>query len=482
MKLPQFPYADLTLASLARKLREKEFTALELAQAYLDRIHSHDREIGAFLATYSDEVLRAAEQVDLALAEGKELSPLAGAPIALKDNILVEGKLTTAASQVLASYIASYDAHVVELLKKERVLILGKTNLDEFAMGSSTENSSFQITRNPYDPSRVPGGSSGGSAAAVAAQFSLAALGSDTGGSIRQPAAFCGIVGLKPTYGTVSRRGLIALASSFDQIGPMTKTVADAALLYRAICAYDPRDATSIPPENRRAAPHKGGKPVLGVPREYTKAQMDSDVERSFAQTIQFFQDAGYQIKPISLPHSSYGLACYYIILPAEASANLARYDGIRYSRPSNLSAASLPELYQEVRAKFGSEVKRRIILGTFVLSSGYYDAYYRKAQEARALITHDFREAFQSVDLILTPTTPSPAFKIGERAQDPVAMYLADIFTIPANIAGVPAIAIPARHYDSTLPTSFQLIAPWYHEEALFQLGTCYERQFLPE
>ena len=472
---------DLTIKKFHEGLTLKKFTALEITQAFFKYIKDADQKIGAYLSLNEETAIRDAEKVDLKIAKDEPIGELAGVPLAVKDNILIKGLPATAGSRVLENYEASYDASIIKKLKSEQAIFLGKTNLDEFAMGSSTENSGFRLTRNPHDPERVPGGSSGGSAAAVAGHMALAALGSDTGGSVRQPAALCGVVGLKPTYGAVSRSGLIALASSLDQIGPLTKTVEDAAILFRAIAGVDHWDSTSAP------SPYGGeiNEPdfqevkslTVGLPKEYFGYALDKNVSNALQNVIADFKSLKIKFKEISLPHTKYAIACYYIILPAEASTNLARYVGIRYSRNSKVkSPAKLEEIYFKTRALFGGEVKRRIILGAFVLSSGYYDAYYDKAQRARTLIAEDFKKAFSEVDVILTPTVPTPAFKIGEKTADPLAMYLSDIFTIPANLAGLPAISIPVKK-QSGLPIGFQLIGRHFREADLFSLGQFYEK-----
>jgi aspartyl-tRNA(Asn)/glutamyl-tRNA(Gln) amidotransferase subunit A len=478
----------LTIQRFGEGLRKKDFSALDIAQAYLERIEDRDRDIHAYLSVDAHHALQKAERVDLALARGEALPPLAGVPLALKDNILVRGKPATAGSKILERYTASYDACVVQKLKAQHAVILGKTNLDEFAMGSSTENSAFGPTRNPHDESRVPGGSSGGSTAAVAAHLALGALGSDTGGSVRQPAAFCGVVGLKPTYGAVSRSGLIALASSLDQIGPIAKTVKDAAIIFGAIAGADPMDATSAhPPEGSY------GKTLtepdfaaiksltVGIPQEYFVRGLDPQVEEAVESAIDALKSLGVKFKSVSLPHTRYALSAYYIILPAEASANLARFDGVRYARrPEAENPPSLRDLYFKNRgAGFGPEPTRRIILGTFVLSSGYYDAYYEKAQRVRALIVQDFMNVFREADVLLTPVTPTPPFKLGEKTSDPLSMYLSDIFTIPANLAGVPAISIPVAKNplpETPLPVGFQLIGRRFREADILGLGQYYE------
>lgn len=498
---------DLTIKSFHEGLLKKQFSALEIVQAFFGHIKKDNPEIGAYLSLNEEQAIKDAEAVDIAIAKDEPIAPLAGVPLAIKDNILIEGQPATAASKSLEDYTASYDAGVIQKLKAEKAVFLGKANMDEFAMGSSTENSGFRITKNPHDPERVPGGSSGGSAAAVAAHLAVAALGSDTGGSIRQPAAFCGVVGLKPTYGAVSRSGLIAMASSLDQIGPITKTVEDAATLFAAIAGRDALDATSVHNDynndddllNPRLENVK--KLTVGLPKEYFIEGLDPEVKHGVELAIEKIKSLGLKFKKISLPHTKYALSCYYIIMPAEVSANLARFDGIRYSRISQTNAeltqnyaeklprksASSPrksalfDLYTGQRGMgFGAEAKRRIMLGTFVLSSGYYDAYYEKAQKVRALIKKDFDEAFREVDVILTPVAPTPAFKIGEKTSDPMSMYLSDIFTIPVNLAGLPALSVPVskvKGQGSSLPIGFQLIGKKWCEVDILGLGQYYEK-----
>ena len=478
---------DLTIKKFHEGLLNKEFSASEIAQAYFEHIEEHDREIHAYLTILKNEALAQAEKVDVTLAQNKDLPVLAGVPLAIKDNILIEGTKTTAASRILENYIAAYDAGVVKKLKQEQAVFLGKTNLDEFAMGSSTENSGFGPTHNPYDLKRVPGGSSGGSAASVAANMALAGLGSDTGGSVRQPAAFCGVVGLKPTYGAVSRHGLIAMASSLDQIGPLTKTVEDAAIIFKTISGKDEFDATSCEVGygeeilNPKLEDIKNLK--IGIPKEYFISGLDEQVSRGVEEAVRNFKTLRIEFKEISLPHTKYALSVYYIIMPAEVSTNLARFDGIRYSQVSGIKnqVSSLKDIYFKQRGSgFGDEARRRILLGTFVLSAGYYDAYYTKAQKVRQLIKNDFDAAFKEVDVILAPTTPTPAFKIGEKTDDPFQMYLSDVFTIPANLAGLPAISIPVKKYslaDKELPVSFQLIGKHFHEADILGLGMYYEK-----
>ncbi len=486
---------DLTIRKFHDGLLNKDFKALDLAEAYFSRIEDEDKKINAYLSLSKDTAMKQAESADLAVAEGRELPVLAGVPMAIKDNMLIEGGVTTAGSKILENYVASYDATAIKKLKDAGAVFLGKTNLDEFAMGASTENSAFKITKNPYDHTRVPGGSSGGSAAAVADNMALAALGSDTGGSIRQPAAFCGVVGLKPTYGAVSRHGLIAMASSLDQIGPITKTVEDAAIVFKAIAGSNRYDSTSAD------APGDGygdellnpklediKKLTVGIPEEYFIAGVEPEVVKQVEEAIEKIKSLGLKFKKISLPHTKYALSAYYIIVPAEVSANLARFDGIRYARMDNTNPRmhtndtnKLLNIYLGQRSHgFGAEVKRRIILGTFVLSSGYYDAYYAKAQKVRTLIKNDFLEAFKEVDVILTPVAPTRAFKIGEKANDPLAMYLSDIFTIPVNLAGLPGLSMPVRQYGygkGELPVGFQLIGRYWREADILGIGQYYER-----
>ncbi|MGC9611165.1 MAG: Asp-tRNA(Asn)/Glu-tRNA(Gln) amidotransferase subunit GatA [Minisyncoccia bacterium] len=472
-------FSNLTIKSFHEGLKNKKFSALEVAQSFLNRIKQEDGKIHAYLLLLEEGALAQAEKVDSILAAGKEIGLLSGAPLALKDNMLVSGFRATAASRILENYVSSYDATVVKKLKNEGAVILGKTNMDEFAMGSSTENSAFNVTHNPYDLEKVPGGSSGGSAAAVAAGMALGALGSDTGGSIRQPAAFCGVVGLKPTYGSVSRSGLMAMASSLDQIGPFAKTVEDAEIIFNAIRDSDPLDATS---RNFDFSPAKDLEKIknlkIGLPKEYFIGGLSDEVKNGVEEAIAKLKSLGFKFKEISLLHTKYALSAYYIIMPAEVSANLARFDGIRYER--GVDASKLIDIYLKTRGeKFGAEVRRRVLLGTFVLSAGYYDAYYAKAQKVRRLIQNDFLEAFKEVDVILTPVTPTPAFKIGEKADDPLEMYLSDIFTISANLAGLPGVSIPVKKYKiggGELPVGFQLIGKHFREADILGVGKMYE------
>lgn len=464
--------------SEARTRLQGSMSATSLVQSYLDAIDAKDAEVHAYLEVYPEDALREADQFDNQKASAPTVSSaLGGIPIAVKDNILMQGRTASAASKMLEHHTAAYDATVVKKLKDTGAILLGRTNMDEFAMGSSTESSAFGPTKNPADLERVPGGSSGGSAAAVAAGECMAALGSDTGGSIRQPAAFCGVVGLKPTYGSVSRSGLIAMASSLDQIGPITKTVEDAKIIFDIIKGKDVLDSTTVDTENAEAGTRsRVTKMRIGIPKEYFGPGLDPEIEKSVRDVVAKLQSAGYAVKEISLPHTDYALACYYIIMPAEVSANLARYDGIRYELSEK--ADNLIEVYKKTREKgFGAEVRRRLILGTYVLSAGYYDAYYTKAQKVRALIKRDFEKAFEVVDVIVSPTTPTPAFKLGEKTSDPLQMYLEDIYTVPANLAGIPAISIPCGKSSSGLPIGVQLMGRWFEEETLFEVGKMVEK-----
>ncbi len=475
---------DLTIKKFHEGLKKKKFSALEITKEFFDYINDKDKEIEAYLSLNKDFAFKQAEAADLAIAKEEDISELTGVPLAIKDNILIKGLPSTAASKMLENYTASYDATIITKLENEKAVFLGKTNMDEFAMGSSTENSAFKKTKNPYDLERVPGGSSGGSAAAVASSMAIAALGSDTGGSIRQPASFCGVVGLKPTYGAVSRFGLIAMASSLDQIGPIAKTVEDAAILFKSIAGKDKLDSTSVDAKygdellNPKLENIK--KLKVGLPKEYFIEGLDDYAKKEIEKAIDKIKSLGIEIKEISLPHTKYALSVYYIIMTAEVSANLARFDGIRYSRLKNLEPRNLLDIYLKQKGEgFGPEPRRRAILGTYVLSSGYYDAYYSKAQKVRRLIRNDFDDAFKEVDIILTPVSPTPAFKIGEKTADPLKMYLSDIFTIPLNLAGLPGISIPVRKYEKNkeLPVGFQLIGKPFQEADILGLGQFYDR-----
>ncbi len=450
----------------ARDLLDKgEITSVELAKQYLGK----EDNLNAYLEVF-DDVEEQARSADKMIEEGN-VHPLTGILIVVKDNILIKGHIASGASKILENYSASYDAHVIEKLKEQGAVLIGRANMDEFAMGSSTENSAYGVTKNPHDVSRVPGGSSGGTAAAVAGDLAIAGLGTDTGGSIRQPAAFCGLVGFKATYGVVSRYGAMAMGSSLDQIGPLTTTVEDSKILFDAIRGYDKRDATSI------EGGGDGDPKVIGVPRNSLKG-VDEDVLKSFEESLEKMKKEGYEIVDIDLPNVKYSLAAYYIVMPAEASTNLARYDGVRYGVKKE--GDDLLGDYLETRGSgFGAEVRRRILIGAFVLSSGYADAYYRKAEAVRDQIRGDFKEAFSKVDVIATPTTPTPAFKVGEKSDDPISMYAADIFTVPANLAGVPAISIPmgtVSREGVDLPIGMQFIAPHKQDDSLFKIGKKFE------
>ena len=459
---------SLTIRNASDCLRKKEFSARELAQAALDRIAKNDGDIHAYLEVFED-VLEQADEAQKKIESGTS-SDLTGVPFAIKDNILIKGRRAGAASKILDGYVATYDAMVTEKLKAAGAVFVGRTNMDEFAMGSSTENSAFGPTRNPHDTTRVAGGSSGGSAAAVAMGSALGALGSDTGGSIRQPAAFCGLVGMKPTYGSVSRYGLIALGSSLDQIGPFGKTVADAEIIYDAISGYDARDSTSVP-----EAPSMKEAKTIGVPLDFLGEGIGEEVRNNFELSVHKLKNLGYNIANVSLPNLKYSMAAYYIIMPAEASANLARFDGIRYGL--SIDGGDMIASYMKTRGEgFGKEARRRIMLGTYVLSAGYYDAYYNKANAVRAIIKEDFKNAFREVDSIVLPTSPFPAFKVGEKADDPLAMYLADIFTVPVNLAGVPAISVPSGMTKDDLPLGLQIIAPHFAEKNMFSIAKKFE------
>jgi aspartyl-tRNA(Asn)/glutamyl-tRNA(Gln) amidotransferase subunit A len=467
----------LTAAEARAALDHKEISAVELTRAHLDRIAAVDGDVHAFITVMSDVALDQAAKADARIAAG-DVDDLTGVPVALKDVLVTTDAPTTAASRILEGYVSPYDGTVVQRLREHGAVFLGKANTDEFAMGSSTEYSSFGTTCNPWDLARVPGGSSGGPAAAVAAHEAILALGSDTGGSIRQPAGFCGVVGLKPTYGRVSRYGLIAFASSLDQIGPFARTVEDAAIMLSAIAGHDPLDSTSVPLEvpNYRAALRTDLRGLrVGVAREYSVDGMEAGVDIAIKAAISELQALGAEIVEVSLPHTEYALATYYITAPAEASANLARFDGVKYGM--RIEEGTLQEMYRATRGHgFGPEVKRRIMLGTYALSSGYYDAYYVKAQKVRTLIKQDFEDAFESADVIVGPTSPTVAFPIGSRIDDPYQMYLADIFTIPPSMAGIPGIAVPCG-FSEHLPVSLQILGKPFNEQTVLSVAHAYER-----
>ncbi|MFW5875002.1 MAG: Asp-tRNA(Asn)/Glu-tRNA(Gln) amidotransferase subunit GatA [bacterium] len=471
----------LSIYKAREMLHTGEISSVDLTEAILERIRTKEPEINAFITITEQLALNQAQQADKAIANGSQ-GPLAGIPIAIKDLICTKGVATTCASRMLESFIPPYDATVMEKLIASGAVMVGKLNMDEFAMGSSTENSAFKLTRNPWDLSRIPGGSSGGSAAAVAADMCLGALGSDTGGSIRQPASHCGVVGLKPTYGRVSRFGLVAFASSLDQIGPLAGNVEDAAIILSVIAGYDPRDSTSVDrgvPDYRASLTGdiKGLK--FGIPVEYLEAEgMDPGVRAAFEKATETIAAAGAECIEISLPHTDQALAAYYLIAPAEASSNLARYDGVKYGFRAG-DAAGLKQMYSRTRSEgFGPEVKRRILLGTYALSAGYYDAYYKKASQIRTLIQRDFAAAFEKCDIILSPTAPTAAFEIGEKTDDPLRMYLSDIFTLSANLAGIPGISVPCGFTENNLPIGLQMMGNHFAEDTLLKAAYAYEQE----
>lgn len=469
-----------TAHELGEMLRSREVSAAEVTETVLERVESLDSAVKAYVTTTPDLARSMARAVDERRKRGEELPPLAGIPMGLKDNMNTKGVRTTCSSKMLEGYIPPYDSTIYQKLMHQMSPLVGKLNMDEFAMGSSTENSAFFNTKNPWDLERVPGGSSGGSAAAVAADEAIFTLGSDTGGSIRQPAAFCGVVGMKPTYGRVSRFGLVAFASSLDQIGPFTKDVTDSALVLNAISGYDPMDSTSV---NKEVPDYtsflkedvKGLK--IGLPKEYFVEGIDPEIKDGILSTVKKLEDAGAQVVEISLPHTEAGLATYYIIAPAECSSNLARYDGVRYGYRSE-TAPDVITMYKKTRSEgFGPEVKRRIMLGTYALSAGYYDAYYLKAQKVRTLMVQDFEQAFKECDVIISSTTPTPAFKMGEKTDDPMSMYLSDMFTIPANIAAIPAISVPCGYTQAGLPIGLQIMGPVFGEGQILQAAYAVEK-----
>lgn len=468
---------NLTIELIADGLRNKEFSCQELTESYLRWIEQRNKDINAFITVNNEQALSQAKKIDKLISSGKKLKPLAGVPCAVKDNILIKDVKCTAGSKILSDYTASYNATVINRLQDSGAIFLGKTNMDEFAMGSSGESSYFGPTKNPHDEDRVPGGSSSGSIVAIADDQCAFALGSDTGGSIRQPASFCGVLGLKPTYGRVSRHGLMAMASSFDQISVGAKTAKDCALVLETISGKDEFDSTSANEDNNFTKNIedniKGLK--IGLPKEFFVKGMDEKVQTSVLQAINLLRDMGAQVEPVSLPHTKYALSIYYILMPAEVSSNFARYDGVKYG--FSASANTLQEMYLKTRSLgFGDEVKRRIMLGTFVLSAGYQDQYYKQAQKVRTLIKQDFDKAFEKVDCIVTPTTPSTAFKLGEKFSDPLTMYLADIFTVSANVAGLPAISIPVGKVNN-LPVGMQLMAKHFDESLLLQVAHNFEQ-----
>jgi aspartyl-tRNA(Asn)/glutamyl-tRNA(Gln) amidotransferase subunit A len=471
-----------SIRELHTQLIKKERSAVEITQEALERIQALDPKLHSFLCVTAERALEQAQQVDAKIAAGEEIGILTGIPIGIKDNMCTKGIPTTCASRILENFVPPYESTVTQKLADAGTVMVGKTNLDEFAMGGSTENSAFKLTANPWDLSRVPGGSSGGSAAAVAAGECVVSLGSDTGGSIRQPASFCGVVGMKPTYGLVSRYGLVAFASSLDQIGPFARTVEDAAILLGAIAGYDPKDSTSlkveIPDYTINLKPElPKGKLKIGVIKETFGEGLDPQVEEAVNKAIQQLKELGAEIQEISCPRFRYGLPSYYIIAPSEASANLARYDGVKYGYRAP-DADNLISMYARTRATgFGAEVKRRIMIGTYTLSAGYYDAYYLKAQKIRTLIKEDFEKAFEKVDVLVCPTAPTTAFKAGEKTSDPLSMYLIDLMTIPVNLAGLPGISVPCGFDNNGLPIGLQLISNVLREDQLFQVAYAYEQ-----
>jgi len=465
---------NLTIKKAHQAFKKKEFTCVQLAEEYLKVIKEKNSEINAYLEIYED-VLEQAREADKKFTEGSA-TLMTGIPIAIKDNILIKERIASSGSKILENYTATYNATVIEKLKKAGAIFMGRTNMDEFAMGVSTENSAYGVTKNPHDLKRVSGGSSGGSTACIAMNGALVALGSDTAGSCRQPASFCGVVGLKPTYGTVSRYGLIAMGSSLDVIGAIGKNISDVQIVFDFIKGRDKMDSTSISSEFYKKK--SVSQPAIGIPRDFIKEGIDPRVIINFEETIEKLKSVGYLVRDIELPYVKYSVPAYYIITPAEISANLARFDGMRYG--SSSEGKNLKEVYEKSRGKgFGKEVRRRILLGTYVLSHGYHDAYYNKANTIRRLIINDYNKAFEKVDLILTPTTTGPAFKIGEKVNDPVKMYLEDIFTGPANMAGLPAVSIPAGFVEEEgkkLPLGIQFMAPHGREDLLFEVGKKFE------
>lgn len=477
------------IREIHENLKSGKITSLELTENYFKNIKEKDDKILAYLTLTKEEALQAAQAVDEKIKKGEEIDLISGIPMALKDNMCMKGVRTTASSKILDNYIAPFDATAVKKIKEKKAVILGKTNMDEFAMGASTESSAYQKTKNPLDLKRVPGGSSGGSAAAVAGEMAVYALGSDTGGSIRQPSAFCGMVGLKPTYGRVSRHGLIAMASSLDQIGPITHTVEDAAIVLSRISGVDKKDATSAQSSGKLYEDYLQGNiegMKIGVPKEYFGNELNEEIRKLSYAALEKFKSLGAELVELEIPHNEYALPVYYIIVPSEVSSNMARFDGIRYGlsvddgETSRIGNGSLIETYLDSREiGFGEEVKRRIMLGTYALSAGYYDAYYKKAQKVRRLLKQDFEDAFKKVDLIFSPTAPEVSFKIGEKSKDPLQMYLSDIYTVTANLIGAPAISFPIGKVENDgieLPVGGQLMGKWFGEEELLNAAHTFE------
>ena len=474
------PLNQLTAHALHKKLKSREITSVELTESVFDQINNVDDSVKGYITLTQDIALEQAAIADKAFDRDDQTTPLTGIPIALKDVICTQDVLTTCGSRILENFVSPYDATVMHKLNAHKTVMIGKTNMDEFAMGSSTENSAFFTTRNPWNLETIPGGSSGGSAAVVAADETVISLGSDTGGSIRQPASLCGIVGMKPTYGRVSRFGLIAFASSLDQIGPLTKDVTDCAITHNVICGHDQMDSTSanLPvPDFTNSLINDVNGIKIGIPTQYFSQGIDPQVETSVRSAIELLEKLGARTEEVSLPHTDYAIATYYIIAPAEASANLARYDGVRYGLRTE-QIDNIIDLYRKTRSQgFGDEVKRRIMLGTYALSSGYYDAYYLKAQKVRTLIKQDFDQAFEKVDVLITPTSPTPAFKVGERTEDPLQMYLSDIFTTPSSLAGLPGISVPCGLTESGLPIGLQILAAPFEEKKIFRVAYTFEQ-----
>lgn len=481
MTMPDAPLVWRTAQELAAAVRAREVGAREVVAASLERIAAVDPDLNAFITVTADEALAAAEAIDQALAAGNEVGPLAGVPVAVKDNLCTEGTRTTAASRMLEHYVPPFDATAVRLLKQAGAVIVGKTNLDEFSMGSSTENSAFFPTRNPWSPERVPGGSSGGSAAAVASGQTPVALASDTGGSIRQPAAFCGVVGLKPTYGRVSRYGLIDFAPSFEQVGPITRTVADAALVLETLAVHDPLDSTSA-----AAAPEAYTQALsgdvrglrIGIAEDYFKAILEAEVDQALRQAIDVLRGLGATLEPVALPQAENALPAFYLLAAAEASSSLARYDGIRYGHRTDVPTNDMIELMARSRAEgFGDEAKRRIMLGTYALSAGHAEHYYRKALQVRRLVKEDFDRVFERFDALIAPTTPTTAFRLGEKTGDPLTMYRSDVCTLAVNLAGVPALSVPCGFDGQGLPIGMQVIGRPFGEATILRIGDAYQR-----
>ncbi|HEY3277334.1 MAG TPA: Asp-tRNA(Asn)/Glu-tRNA(Gln) amidotransferase subunit GatA [Syntrophorhabdaceae bacterium] len=470
---------DMNIMELRGLLKNGKISSVELTRFYLDRVKKHDQAVQAYLRLTEEAAMEMAREADRRIKEGEE-GPLLGIPFGIKDIFCAKGLETTCGSQILKGFVAPYDGTVIKKLKERHYVHLGRVNMDEFAMGSSTENSSYQTTRNPWDLERIPGGSSGGSAAAVAAGLCVASLGTDTGGSIRQPASLCGVVGMKPTYGRVSRYGLVAFASSLDQIGPLARNVTDCAVVLEAIAGYDPMDSTSIPqpvPDYTQYLGKEIKGMKIGIPKEYMIEGIEPDVKQAVAESLSCLEGLGATLVDISLPHTEYAVATYYIICTAEASSNLARYDGVKYGM--RVEGKDIIDMYKKTRMKgFGKEVKRRIILGTYVLSSGYYDAYYGKAGKVRTLIRKDFEDAFAQCDIIATPVSPTTAFKIGEKVEDPLQMYLSDIFTIPVNLAGLPGMSVPCGLDRAGLPVGLQIIGKPLDEGRMLQTAFALEKE----